>query len=868
MTKRYKELLDIITKFPFLKDTVKDNIKEVYSNKEFLNYKEFIKDYDYKTDLFNYIAEKPRYNRGGYYSYSYRDSFNRLPFTANEDILLFNLIANSDTRSIYEANYPRLVEICNVLITNLNIDETWAKNYHYFDTSDELPTEDEKLIQNKIKAVGYIASEFAFDDAFETYVRSQTGGKSKFIADILEENPTSKQLEKLCKVLNLKSRGYDICSYSVANKGNAYNLINAAVAKVYDSYTLEDIELFKTKAKNVSNIFNYFGVQVDREATLLNNHISDSDRSELTKNFTSADDIAELTKNVINAFSAEGSFDGDKVNQIIANVIVGNKKIRDKDFPTTKNKVVHEFLRLLFIANSKSSDFTGKDKYAAEIKTVVNNNLDYVLDPYFITNLLMKESVLSDYYTDLVRNTKKFIKFVFDDQAKVNKFITNYINELSKPEKDRVSTVKGVKPRIISYGVLRDIVEDYCSGKTGAFTGIEEDGSANPVKLLFYTYLKHKDHIRKDLIEVTGNKETSSYYYGDDDSSQIGKLIQAILNSGGNSYNTARIGIDGVERSLSRIDRLYHGSFNHIMSYLTESDSDFDYNENFSVGVREGSGYYSYSKNKEAKYAPKKYYEYNRTAIKVILIQLYKYIAQDFGTVLNQEQLDAVKAFITSKDSTITLLPDTTFAIYSQNGRNSLNKEYSSDVTEYGCLNYITLPALGVYLVSMRDGGNMFTFKLTDDCVLVPELCGKYYEDSYGKKVNSKAKNIMDLFNSLTKDEMEMLKPLFFDNFGDQFAFARTMQACIFANMLNEQDKDSSYRYRAYSSYLVDAYSLQSDLAKPSTIRAIDYIQVFFVNVLYPRMRDMNLITNEEIHTVEETFNNAYTDYECLLSLR
>ena len=46
MNKRYKELLEIVTKFPFLKDTVQSNIREVYTDAEFLNYKYFIKDYD------------------------------------------------------------------------------------------------------------------------------------------------------------------------------------------------------------------------------------------------------------------------------------------------------------------------------------------------------------------------------------------------------------------------------------------------------------------------------------------------------------------------------------------------------------------------------------------------------------------------------------------------------------------------------------------------------------------------------------------------------------------------------------------------------------------------------------------------------
>ena len=865
MNKRYKELLEIVTKFPFLKDTVQSNIREVYTDAEFLNYKYFIKDYDYNADLFVLSNKTPKFYRGSYYSYSYD---NKIPFKNKEDILLYNLIAASDTSSVYTSvkNYPVLVEICNVLIDHLNINESELTTKH-FDTyqydNSEL-TEDDKVKRDMVKTVGYLADTFAFGDTFTEYIRSTNeDGKSNLIADIMASGPVSAQLNKLCTVLNLHARNI-YHEYYVAGKSNIHNLINTAVAKVYDSYSLEDIETFKTKAAAVSNIFNYFNVDIVREASLLNNHISDEDRNELTKNFTSANDIAELTKNVINAFKNEAMFDGEKINLIISNVIVGNKKIRDRDFPDSKDKVVHEFFRLLFISSSSSRDFTKDEQYKNEINKVIDSNLDYVLDPYFVTACLLKESVITNYYTDMVKNTKSFMDNVFTTSDRVIKFIDKYIKELQKPQSERKSTVKGVKADIISYGTLYYILSEY--GKTKLeYNGLEEDGTINPTKLLLLAYGKHHDDVKKHLLEDSGNRDSSSYgYYSSDNSSNMSKIIAAILSPKRGDYTKQLIGNDGVDRCVTVLEQKFHGNFNNIMSYLLEEDDDFDYNENLSIGVREGS---RWSSRRDKVSVPKKYYNYIRESIKLVLIQLYKHIVEDYGAVLTQEHLDELKAFITRKDNTINIVPDTVFAVATQDKNSSLNREYASDVTEYGCLNYISLSSFCIFLLSYRDNSSLFNFNINEDLVLLPELDIKYYENRSRGTVGNRAKKMIDLFNSLNDEELSFYKPMLHDNFADEFAFTRTMQVCLFANMLNAQDS-VSYQYGSYKDYLVDSYTLQSDVARSGAPRPIDFVQVFFVNVLYPRLLEKNLITADEIHTVEDSFNRAYTDYDCLLSLR
>ena len=871
MNKRYKELLDIVTKFPFLKHTVSTNIKEVYTPDEFLRYKEFIKDYDYDTDLFELSSKPAKYYRSYYYSYS---SDNKMPLYDKEMVLLYNLItAGADVSDNYRNNYPVLLEICNVLINSLNIDATQYKA-DYFNNYYEAADDNEREIKNKIKAVGYIVSEFALADAFTKYMHEvDSTGKSKFIADIISDGPVAKQLNKLCKFVSITPKTIiSNAEYTVYNKNNAKTLINAAVAKVYDSYSLEEIELFKTKAKSFSSIFDYFGIQIDREASLLNNHISDDARDALTKSFTSANDIAELTKKVISAFDAENSFDGEKVNLIISNVIVGNKKIRDRDFPETKDKVVHEFFRLLFISNSRAREYFNNNLCKTSIDLVFNTNIKYITDPYFLTTLVMKDSVISDHYTDMVKNTKKFVDYIFSSQTRVDAFIDNYLAELKKPLSERKTTVKSTKSDVLSYGILYYILKTYVKKENYNYNPISSDGIFNPIKTLLFAYGNYKYDIKKELLENSGLNDSSGYYYSSNLDSILDRTIQKLIKCGDYSdshYTKSLIGIDGVEREVSSIDQHRYGSFNHIMSYLLGSDDDFEYNEDHSIGVYEGS---RWGRSSKANYVPKKYYDYTKEAIKIILLALFKHIKADYGNVLTAEQMQQLKDLITSKDNTINILPDACFGRMEHNTSddNTLKKEYQSDVTDYGCLNYIAVPSLCIYLQTIRynkELDSLFKFNLYEDMVFLPELSIKFYENESRGIVSQRAERTLRFLDSMTTEELTMFKPILFDNFADNFAFTRTMQVCLFANMINAHDS-VTYEYGSYKRYLIDGYKLQSDVSKNGQERPIDYVQVYYINVLYPRMQASNLISIDEIHEVEDNFNRAYTDYDCLLSLR
>lgn len=490
--KTYFELNEIVKKYPFLKEPIRSecSLFSLFNKEDFDDIDKFCEEYDKEEDLCGLLKWGWRYkvddNTKIVYNLSKQGSFDDLDHAQIKFRICCNLLKRINF-STEEFNQ----EICDELKEKHNVCD------------------------------GIISSIFNETSHYWSCIRMLTDPKQMIhylsgpVLDYLEEI-NSYFYDKPKTVGNVENHYYLKTPHFIVR----YILNNATES---DAIELQEIlRKHPVTAKCYAIDFVNNDVTDPTVKNIFSPHDSNEFYDNLKKSVTKTK-LQNYTKTFVDYINTDVEVSLDGFIKFIDNCIIQNPKIKDDDFPTSKDCIIHEFLtRLIF--NNKLDII--KLMRSASYDKFIKKFSKYIYDPYFLTSIVL----VPKYYTT---DVSKFVSGLFTKDFIIlyNIFVENYFDEIDKPVARRKSTVGGCKKEFISYGVLYNIL----TSTKMSFYSLDIIGSNKPNIKIFSTLLTQtfppvtkSFDISHDSAITLANERVS--FYNDCKISSYSVLKEKIIN--------------------------------------------------------------------------------------------------------------------------------------------------------------------------------------------------------------------------------------------------------------------------------------------------------------------------------------------------
>jgi len=791
---------------------IQTNFLEAYTVDEILDIENFNKMYDFDSDLYKYTKIR-KFSDSSYRTYSSTLKRER-PININSQLAnIYVHIFTNDTffKQIRESeNYLQIFKILNLIYNNMeHLDITKISSF----TEVEKHWSDAEIIY--YDSMNYLLNRVVIPIILD-YFNFRLNKDNKTVYYLLFNDLQNGTFALLNNIFKYYVKPGQTLRFIWYNQTDTSNKIATTISYLYNKMTLEQINMYKPLIVQNSEIFQFFNVEYDKEMSLFNPNASVEDKSQITTKYTSMSSIKALCNSLIDSFTKTG-FDAQVLISFIDEAIINNKKIRDTKFPTKKYTPMFTILKMLFISNRNSRKFLDN----ANFSLIIDRYHEYFYNPYFIAGIFMKKSVLNKEYRDCAHNTLALGRILFSDlyiTTYMKQFIKDYFDECEKDKHDRKSTYSDCPTTYITYGLLDFLNKEYADvfQRSYDITDIRQFVYKTAMSAEFLQFY------RNDLL-IT-NPDVKEWRDG--------------------SYSWCRT-------DLPIILKIDHFNLNTRYS-ITPEDMINDYSK-IQQFVR-GQVVKPTDENYIADYNLTKYF------IQIMILELVKYITTKYAKSISDE----VKKYFTIDDNSDFKQCQLIIGDYFSSNRGSRilnNNKYATyacgvnrDYMCYADYNFASF-LFNDRVYKNNKEYNLYNISLVDDAVFIPKFDRRYYGYRSGqghvKTVYDAATYMLNYLLESDAETLKFYKPIFIDNFNDDFKADATMKSVLGLYMVDNDDETKKAFWREdpkLTSQYKDLISTTKD---------------FYIDVLYPRLLKLGLITEEEIENIRNVFIRIKDDYDC-----
>ena len=258
---------------------------------------------------------------------------------------------------------------------------------------------------------GFAYSTYLLDELCGKVFTNDSTGVTNFINDISDNIDDS----KLHKLLNIvysfkvkENEDNDICMRSY-NRRSSYTIVENLIGKInkilsviYNSHPLETInkvskQINKTSFTSLLSKLNMNGRLTQPSLLFANNAISEEEQVKLIEESITKKDALNTTYSNLHSKLLKDEITFDNLNRIIDNAIIKNKKIKDRYFPITKDRIVHTFIQKVIIGSPRDhGEVKSLKADSTEVENFIKKYYDYLFDFVWLGNLLCSNNLVKD----------------------------------------------------------------------------------------------------------------------------------------------------------------------------------------------------------------------------------------------------------------------------------------------------------------------------------------------------------------------------------------------------------------------------------------------------------------------------------------